>query len=136
MPQTRPSPKVILSARHGHFCACLRVKLPTSIRSQSVSCALPRVSAKFASVTRVSFPSADTENKELVDYIGLKLHTLRRVTRKRDPVPFLPGESHVFNHPSGEGAMMPESSALVCGQYHIETHRLCSPFGGTVGRQR
>lgn len=68
----------------------------------TVSCALPRVSAKFASVTRVSFPSADTGNKEFANHIGLKLPTLRRITNTRDPIPFLPGEVRVFNHPGSE----------------------------------
>ena len=94
----------------------------------TVSCALPRVSAKFASVTRVSFPSADIGNKEFANHIGIKLPTLRRITNTRDPITFLPGEVRVFNHPGSEGTLTHGFSAMVCGEYHIGTHSCVGHF--------
>lgn len=92
----------------------------------TISCALPRVRAKFSSMTRAASRLLTSETKEFATHTGLQPPILRRIANNRDPIPLLPGEFRVFNQPNGQGTKAPVFSALVCGQCHIGTPRFAA----------
>ena len=77
--------------------------LPALGQVMTVSCALPRVRAKFSSMTRAASRLLTSETKESANHVDLQPPILRRIANNRDPIPLLPGELSVFNHPSGQG---------------------------------